>query len=132
VQKTIQILKYFKPERWWLENPRNGLLKKRPYMQGIPFADADYCQYTDWGYQKPTRFWGSPDVAQLTTQNLRRQNLPKLGGRAQQIRNTKAQNSAFGAHQNLSPYLKYRIPKGLVEELGGFGEASSYKSQTTY
>ncbi len=41
------------------ENPRIGLLKSREYMQGIPYTDADYCQYSDWGYKKPTRFWGS-------------------------------------------------------------------------
>ena len=23
-------------------------------MAGIPYVDVDYCQFSDWGYQKPT------------------------------------------------------------------------------
>ena len=60
--KALEIVDYLKPRRWWLENPRGGLLKGRPYMAALPYVDADYCQYSDWGYQKPTRFWGSEDL----------------------------------------------------------------------
>jgi len=28
-------------------------------------ADVHYWQFPDWGYQKPTRFWGSNDIASL-------------------------------------------------------------------
>ena len=54
--KALAIVRFFKPRRWWMENLRNGLLRTRPYMQGLPFVDADYCQYAAWGYQKPTIF----------------------------------------------------------------------------
>ena len=64
-QKALEILKYFQPEKWWMENPRWGLLKDRPFMKGIPFIDVDYCQYSDWGYQKPTRVCGSPDILKI-------------------------------------------------------------------
>jgi site-specific DNA-cytosine methylase len=57
---TLKIVEYFQPQFWWLENPRGGLLKTRSFMEGIPYVDVDYCQFTDWGYQKPTRIWGSP------------------------------------------------------------------------
>ena len=43
VQKTLDIIQYFRPIFCWLENPRDGLLRTRPYMQGLPFVDADYC-----------------------------------------------------------------------------------------
>ena len=55
----------FSTEKWFLENPRDGLLQKRPYMEGIPFIDVDYCQFSDWGYCKPTRVWGG-HISQLT------------------------------------------------------------------
>ena len=49
VIKILEFLEYLKPKRWWMENPRHRLLKTREYMQGIPYTDADYCQYSDWG-----------------------------------------------------------------------------------
>ena len=50
VQRTLEIIHYFKPQKWWIENPRTGLLATRPYMADYPFVDTDYCQYSDWGY----------------------------------------------------------------------------------
>ena len=49
VQKTLEKVAYLKPRRWYLENPRTGKLKDRPYMQGLPFVDVEYCQFGDWG-----------------------------------------------------------------------------------
>lgn len=57
VKKTLEIIDYFKPKKWFIENPQTGLLKKRPFMASIPFYDVDYCRYTDWGYKKRTRIW---------------------------------------------------------------------------
>ena len=28
VQKTLEIVEYFQPDRWWLETPRHGLLPR--------------------------------------------------------------------------------------------------------
>ncbi len=50
--KTLEILQYFQPEIWWIENPRGGMLKDRSFMKGIPYIDVDYCQFADWGNQK--------------------------------------------------------------------------------
>lgn len=62
---TLEIINYFDPEIWWLENPRTGLLKNREVIQGIPYIDVDYCQFSDWGYQKPTRIWGPQKLCGL-------------------------------------------------------------------
>jgi site-specific DNA-cytosine methylase len=61
VQRTIEIIDYFSPDRWYIENPQTGLLKDRPFMMGIPFTDVDYCMYSDWGYKKKTRIWTAVD-----------------------------------------------------------------------
>ena len=65
VAKTLEIIAFFRPKRWWLENPRWGLLKSRKIMENIPFVDVDYCQFSGWGYQKPTRIWCCEQIAQL-------------------------------------------------------------------
>ena len=65
--KALEIIQYLQPPRWWIENPRNGHLPNRPYMEGIPYADVDYCQYSDWGYKKPTRIWADS----ITLTNLK-------------------------------------------------------------
>ncbi len=45
-----------------MENPETGLLKTRDFMEGIPFTDADYCCYCEWGYRKRTRIWTNPGL----------------------------------------------------------------------
>jgi site-specific DNA-cytosine methylase len=65
VTKTLEIVEYFQPKLWWIENPRTGLLPKRHCVQNLNFIDVDYCQFSDWGYQKPTRIWGSQNLLSL-------------------------------------------------------------------
>ena len=57
VLKSLEIIDYFNPQLWWIENPQTGDLKNRDIMKGIPYYDADYCMYSLWGYKKRTRFW---------------------------------------------------------------------------
>ena len=57
VLKSLEIINYFQPEIWFLENPQTGNLKNRPIMEHLPFYDVDYCMYSDWGYKKRTRIW---------------------------------------------------------------------------
>ena len=56
VIKTLEIIKYFKPRIWFVENPQTGLLKKQPFMEGLPYFDIDYCKY-GMPYRKRTRLW---------------------------------------------------------------------------
>ena len=117
VQRTLRIIEYFRPPIWWLENPRYGWLSNQVCMEGLPFTDHDYCQYTEWGYQKPTRFWGSDHVKGLksrvcdgrTCPNLRddgKGHIERLGGN----------------HMTSSRREKYRIPCKLVEYLCGLSQ----------
>tara|TARA_R110002072_G_C7764800_1_gene518656 strand:- start:55 stop:807 length:753 start_codon:yes stop_codon:yes gene_type:complete len=60
VDKVIEIINYFQPKHWWIENPQTGLMKN--YIESHhpafnTYYDVDYCKYSDWGYQKRTRFW---------------------------------------------------------------------------
>ena len=56
VQKVFDIIDYFKPKKWFIENPFTGRLKDREIMKDKKYYRTDYCQ---WGfsYKKPTAIW---------------------------------------------------------------------------
>jgi hypothetical protein len=56
VEKIFEIIDYFNPDYYIIENPATGRMKE--YINNlIPYYDIDYCKYSDWGYKKSTRFW---------------------------------------------------------------------------
>jgi len=57
ILRTLEIIDYFKPDLWFIENPQKGQLKDRDVVKGLPFYDVSYCMYSDWGYEKRTRIW---------------------------------------------------------------------------
>ena len=60
VKHTLQLIDEIDPPTWVLENPR-GLLRKMPWMRGIPRHTVTYCQYGD-DRMKPTDLFGFPPV----------------------------------------------------------------------
>ena len=54
--KTIEIIHYFRPKIWFIENPQTGLLKQQPFMDKFDYYDVDYCKY-GFNYRKRTRLW---------------------------------------------------------------------------
>mgnify|MGYP003673502591 FL=1 len=58
IKKTIEIIKYFNPDYWFLENPATGKLVYQEFMDFIPFTDIDYCKY-GFDIRKRTRIWNN-------------------------------------------------------------------------
>ena len=115
VRRTLEIVQYFQPKRWFLENPRTGLLPKRPYMAGIPYVDVDYCQFSDWGYQKPTRVWGDVLIATLEGRVCDMATCPNLVDRPN---GRKGHRQLLGGlHMTATRNQKYRVPEKLVRYL---------------
>lgn len=56
VKKTLEIIEYFSPCVWYIENPQTGRLKHREFMKDLPYIDVDYCMF-DWYIRKRTRIW---------------------------------------------------------------------------
>jgi len=53
LRKSEEIIDYFNPKLYFMENPRSGYAKN--YIDK-PYYDIDYCMY-DFGLKKPTRIW---------------------------------------------------------------------------
>ena len=117
VQRTIEIIDYFKPDRWYIENPQTGLLKDRPFMLGIPFTDVDYCMYSDWGYKKKTRIWTAVDYEGKTCDkkcgNIRN------GIHSSSVLPLKSYNTdkSLAVYRSQNKDFLYRIPEKLILEL---------------
>ena len=58
VKRTLEIIEYFKPRFWVIENPQTGLLKTQSFMFDLPYKDIDYCKY-GMKYRKRTRLWNN-------------------------------------------------------------------------
>ena len=58
VLRTLDIIEYFNPKYYIVENPQTGLLKSQSFMTGLPFVDIDYCKY-GLPYRKRTRLWNN-------------------------------------------------------------------------
>jgi len=55
VKKTLEIINYFQPTFWFMENPR-GVLRKLDVVKGLNKQSVTYCQYGD-ERMKPTDIW---------------------------------------------------------------------------
>ena len=116
VKRTIEIIDYFKPQKWFIENPQTGLLKDRDFMLGIPFYDVDYCRFSDWGYKKRTRIW--TNVLFQNELCLGEGKCPNMIGKYHKV--------SLGGQGRKKPheYIKlnsknetYRIPEKLIQKL---------------
>jgi hypothetical protein len=56
VLRTLEIIQYFNPTKWFIENPDTGKLKDQPMMRDLPYVVYDYCRF-GYTYRKRTRFW---------------------------------------------------------------------------
>ena len=116
VERTLEIVRYFRPRLWFLENPRGGKLRTLGCLQDIPFVDVDYCQFSTWGYRKPTRVWGGEHINALQNRFCD----PKICPNVSEATTGKHFNSLGGNNMRTTRFQKYRIPEDLVRYLGGF------------
>ena len=106
VDKVFEILDYFSPKWWWLENPQSGRMKD--YIEvikpGLPFYDVDYCKY-GFPYRKRTRFWTNIIFT------------PKLCKKDCQFMIGKRHLKCVSSGTDVIHIDRYRIPPALITEL---------------
>ena len=95
VDKIFEIIDYFDPQYFIIENPKNGKMKE--YINNlIPYYDVDYCMY-GFDYRKTTRFWTNIEGLEFKKCNH------------------KTHNYALGHSSNMGILNKYKIPKKVIE-----------------
>jgi hypothetical protein len=106
VQRTLEIIDYFKPKFWFIENPDGGKLKEQEFMKDLPYHRVSYCMY-GYDYRKTTRIW---------TNN--REFQPKLCVRGSCGKTIGRRHLAsIGQKKFLNLSQKYSYPPELVRDL---------------
>ncbi len=108
VDKMFEILNYFEPRKWWIENPYTSDMKN--YINDlIPFVDVAYCQY-GFDYPKKTRLWVSESIKENFKPKFCDKNCKKKvnGKHIVEIEWLKGGNRSE---------LRYRIPSQLIKDL---------------
>lgn len=113
VRKTLEIIHYFKPKVWVIENPATGLL---PHLMdslefGLPHYVADFCCY-GLPYRKRTAFWSNVPLSLKTCPGP---------GLCPQMDGKKHKKSCGNATQEYGGTVtladKHRIPPALIQEI---------------
>lgn len=105
VDKVFEIIDYFNPQYFIIENPKTGKMKE--YISDlIPYYDVDYCMY-GLTYKKPTRFWTNIEGLEFKKCNHKGNH---SGGQ-----HSKGKNKAWDGGK----LERYKIPLEVVEKLLG-------------
>lgn len=114
--KTIEIIEYFNPTHFWIENPWSSSMKK--VLDPIyPKHKVSYCKY-GFDYQKDTAFWMDDDLHEKFEPKVCKKDCGKIinnpiGGRCK--RGHVGDLGKYG--KNGSRLDRYRIPIDLIESL---------------
>ena len=118
VLKTLEIIDYFKPSVWFIENPQTGLLKKQEFMKDLLFYDVDYCKY-GMPYRKRTRLW--TNLLKWTPRPLCKKDCGSMdGGRHKETAQRAPSGKKEDWKDNYTLFKQsdlYRIPEQVVEEI---------------
>ena len=106
VLRTLEIIDYFKPKFWFIENPDGGKLKDQEFMRDLPYHRVSYCHY-GYDYRKTTRIWTNNTAFK-----------PKLCVRGDCGKTVGRRHIAsIGQKKHLPLAQKYSYPPELVREL---------------
>ena len=137
LRKTEEIIEYFKPSLYFIENPATGSMK---HYIDRPVYTVDYCKYAEWGYKKRTHVWTNKKDLKLLTCKNDCKNLVEINGKISHkialgakevvkdgdtniIVNTAELREKYKDHKReyssktISLKDKYRIPPQLIKEL---------------
>ncbi|MFM7980991.1 MAG: hypothetical protein ACKPKO_16910, partial [Candidatus Fonsibacter sp.] len=109
------IIRYFDPMCWIIENPQTGKLKEQEFMTDLPFKDVDYCKY-GMPYRKRTRLWNNVEcwdpipLCQKDCDSMS-DNIRRHKGTAQR-RPPDGREGRRCRHEE-----RYKVPESLISEI---------------
>lgn len=123
VLRVLDIIEYFKPAKWFIENPWSSNMKNIPQLKALKSNRFDYCRF-GFDYQKPTRIWSNVDLDDMKCDCFRPKVEPSVTAKGPAVRRHKLQvcidgwkgykAGHIGGHGKQSAYP---IPEQLVEHL---------------
>jgi hypothetical protein len=116
LNKTLEIIKYFNPKYFTIENPQTGDMKN--YITDIPYTDVDYCMY-GLPYKKRTRIWNNFDFkGKLCNKECGYISNGRHASNCGQF--NKKYTSKINNFTNTSLRERYRIPEDLIKAWTNF------------
>ena len=118
VQRTLDIIDYFDPKYFILENPQTGLLKDQEMMRQIPYDDIDYCKY-GMPYRKRTRLWNNINNNTWIPRPLCMKDCGNMneGGTRHKQTAQRGKKAGDTEDKTFRQTELYRIPRGVVEDI---------------
>ena len=109
LRKAEEIINYFKPKYFFIENPASS--KMKDYLKHLDSYEVHYCQYSDWGYKKPTIIWSNKNLY-FEPKKCDKKTCPNMinGKHISSIGNVYCKDSN-------KTDMRYRIPPKLINEL---------------
>jgi hypothetical protein len=117
VKRTIEIIQYFNPTYWMMENPQKGLLKHQSVVADLPYNDLDYCKY-GMPYRKRTRLWNN--IEAWIPRPLCKKDCGHMNGNVhEQSAQQSPQIHLASVRRRYLTRELYKVPEPLLDELFG-------------
>ena len=117
VKRTIEIIQYFNPTYWMMENPQTGLLKHQSVVADLPYNDLDYCKY-GMPYRQRTRLWNNIE-AWIPRPLCKKDCGHMVGNVHEQSAQQSPQIHLASVRRRYLTRELYKVPEPLLEELFG-------------
>ena len=114
LNKTREIIDYFKPTYYCIENPDSGRMKN--YITDLPYHRASYCQY-GFNYRKNTRFWTNINRWKPKLCSCRGKHKNSVGGTRNTSKNPEYNKFITTGNNSFKLKQKYSIPQPLIDDL---------------
>ena len=115
VKKTIEIINYFNPSIWFIENPEAGLSKQQDFMTDFDYYDIDFCKY-GMEYRKRTRIW--TNLKDWTPRPLCKKDCGNIiDNRHKETAQRLPSKGRWNEQKKHTQDELYRIPSDLIEEI---------------
>ena len=112
VLRVLDIIEYFKPAKWFIENPWNSNMKSIPQLKALKSYRFDYCRF-GFDYQKPTRIWSNVNLEDMKCNCFPKPKKPPNKHKVVTMLNKDRPNQSSTS----STEQRYQIPEPLVDHL---------------